>query len=116
MTHDLYIADSYGTTPTDQRKVNTCGKSQSSYDRVPLNERKLMGIKDTANYLGVGTSTVREWIVDGILQPVVLPGAALREKGGRIVAKPHQRRMNKILLDRNDLDKFIEQCKEASAA
>lgn len=61
-----------------------------------------------AGYLSVSPATVRDWLLDGILQPVALPGSCLRNKAGQVVARPSQRRLAKLLLDRHSLDEFIE--------
>jgi hypothetical protein len=65
---------------------------------------RLLDVQGSAFYLSVGVQTVRDWVDDVLLEPVRVPGAALREKGGRIVSRPGKRRMAKLLFDRDDLD------------
>jgi hypothetical protein len=74
---------------------------------------RLLDLHLAAQYLSVGESTVRDYIADGLLTAVQLPGSTLRDKAGNIVAHARARRISKILLDKADLDKLIDQRKGA---
>jgi hypothetical protein len=69
---------------------------------------RLLDIPKSAFYCRVGKQTIRDWYADGLIEPVPVPGAALRAKGGRIVSRPGKRRMAKLLFDVRDLDAFID--------
>jgi hypothetical protein len=73
---------------------------------------RLLDVRTTAAYLSVSESTVRDYVHAGILVPIPLPGSALRQPGGRIVASCRDRRMTKLLFDRLDLDAFVERIKK----
>jgi hypothetical protein len=73
---------------------------------------RLLDVHLAAVYLGVGESTVRDWAHAGILVPVPMPGSALRQAGGRVIAGCRDRRMVKLLFDRLDLDAFVDRLKE----
>lgn len=72
---------------------------------------RLLDIHSAAAYSSVGESTVRDWIADQILKPVEMPGSTLRDKAGNVIAHAKARRIVKILIDRADLDKLIDQRK-----
>lgn len=80
-------------------------------DRGEFPWPRLLNIHLAARFLSVGTDTVRDWIHAGVLSPVPLPGSALRERGGRVVLGPRDRRLNKICLDIRDLNKMIDRLK-----
>ncbi len=63
---------------------------------------RLMGLVSAAAYLGVSYWTVREWVFNGVLPSVKLPKP--RTKDGRV--------LRRILIDRKDLDEFIDANKE----
>jgi hypothetical protein len=67
----------------------------------PARWPRLLTVRDAAEYLGVGIFSVRTWVWERLLKPVPMPG----------VTNPRDRRMRKILLDREDLDRFVEQLK-----
>jgi len=73
---------------------------------------RLLDVHLAARYLSVGETTVRDWVACGILRNVTMPGSALREPGGRVVAQPQDRRMVKLLLDIQDLDALVDRLKE----
>lgn len=72
---------------------------------------RLLDIHSAAAYSSVGESTIRDWIADQILKPVEMPGSTLRDKAGKVIAHAKARRIAKILIDRVDLDRLIEQRK-----
>jgi hypothetical protein len=59
----------------------------------------------------VGEATIRDWIADGLLKPVQMPGTFLCDKKRRVIARPRSRRIAKILIDRSDLEAMIERYK-----
>ena len=69
---------------------------------------RLLDVHLAAIYLSVGEQTIRDWVADGILNSVKMPGTALRDQRGHLIAKPRQRRLAKILLDREDINRLIE--------
>ncbi len=71
---------------------------------------RLLSLKEAAEYLGVSYWLLRDYIVDGVLTPVRLPGSRLR-KGGRLVASSRTHSMRKIMVDREDLNRLIEDSK-----
>jgi hypothetical protein len=68
-------------------------------DKLQTITLRLLDVAGAAHYLSVGVQSIRDWHADGLLEPVPVPGAALREKGGRIVARTGKRRMAKLLFD-----------------
>jgi helix-turn-helix protein len=62
---------------------------------------RLLGVRATAGYLGIGQRMVHELRASGRLRPVRLPLAGDRE-------------VRKLLFDRADLDRLIEASKEPS--
>jgi predicted site-specific integrase-resolvase len=75
---------------------------------------RLLDIKSAAQYLSIGKQTLRDWIVDGLLTPVSMPGSTIRDRHGKIIASASKRRIAKILIDKQDLDQLIEQAKRDS--
>jgi hypothetical protein len=63
---------------------------------------RLLSLEEGAEYLGVSFWTLRDWVLAGHVPTVQLPGLRPRE-GAR--ARPTLRR---VLVDREDLDRFIE--------
>ena len=92
----------------------TLGKSAHADRKTKLTVAawpRLLDIHLSAVYGSVGESTVRDWIADGLLKPVAMPGSILRDKRGCIVAHGRNRRIAKVLIDRADLDSLIDSCK-----
>ena len=73
---------------------------------------RLLNVHLAAAYLSIGECVLRDYVHAGILVPVALPGSALRQAGGRVVAGCRDRRMTKLFFDRLDLDQFVERLKE----
>ena len=76
---------------------------------------RLLDVHLAACYLSVGKQTVRDYVVAGLLKPVELPGSILRDRNGKVVASPGQRKIAKLLLAREDLDAFVDERKGAAA-
>lgn len=74
---------------------------------------RLLDLKGAALYLSVGSRTVEDWVKDGLLDPVPMPGSTIKDKSGNIIARARSRRIAKILLDREDLDRLISTRKGA---
>lgn len=71
--------------------------------KPPSVEPRLLGIPDAAHYLGIGTSSVERLIDNGTLPVVRIGGDATGRRARR-------------LLDRTDLDAYIEESKAATAS
>ena len=79
-------------------------------DLTSAGHPRLLSFKKAAEYVGVSYWLLRDWIIDGTLKPVRLPGSRLK-KNGRVVANPKDHAMRKIMVDRADLDYLIDECK-----
>ncbi len=73
---------------------------------------RLLDIHLSAAYLSVGESTIRDYVADNILKPVSLPGSTLRDGSGRVIARSKQRKIAKILIAREDLDRLVDLVKQ----
>lgn len=69
---------------------------------------RLLSLDLSAAYCSVGSRTVEDWIHDGLLTPVAMPGSTLKDKSGNVIASASQRRIAKILIDRESLDALID--------
>jgi hypothetical protein len=74
---------------------------------------RLLDVRLAAQYYSVGESTIRDYISDKILQTVELPGSTLRDKRGNVITRAGARIIAKILIDREDLDRLINERKAA---
>lgn len=72
---------------------------------------RLMTLNQAAEYSGVSYWLLRDYCLDGILPIVRLPGSRLKGKKG-IKAHSTEHTMRKIMIDREDLDNLIEECKD----
>jgi excisionase family DNA binding protein len=68
---------------------------------------RLLDLKTAAAYLSVGSRTIEDWLKDGILEAVPMPGSTIRDKSGNIIARAKTRKIVKTLIDREDLDRLI---------
>jgi hypothetical protein len=75
---------------------------------------RLLDTSLAAGYSGVKDQTIRDWIRDGLLIPVPMPGSAIRDKHGKLIASPSERKIAKLLIDREDLDALIDRRKGAA--
>ncbi len=75
---------------------------------------RLLDIHTSAAYLSVGEQTIRDWVCDGVIVPVAMPGSTLRDRKGRVVARPRDRRLVKILVERAELDALIDKQKRGA--
>ena len=86
------------TSPTEPPSVFSArGRTDAG-----LSPRRLLDLQQAASYLGVSCAQTRELIVHGYLPHVRLP--CPRANDGRA--------MRKILIDQDDLDRFINRHKE----
>lgn len=76
---------------------------------------RLLNIPLAARYLSLGESTIRDYIHDGILTAIELPGSTLRSRNGEIVARASSRKICKILIPIEELDRFVDQQKGGAA-
>ena len=90
---------------------------------------RLLSLKQAAEYVGVSYWLLRDYVIEGILKPVRLPGSRLKVKAGptdapklasaskkpqfhwRLSANSRSHSMRKIMLDREDLDRLIAEYK-----
>ena len=66
---------------------------------------RLLRLQEAANYLSVSYWTVRDLVARGAIPPVRLPSPGARDGGA----------LRRVLLDRRDLDRLIENNKDRSA-
>ena len=69
---------------------------------------RLESIRGAAEYLGVSTWTLRDYVAAGILRPISLPGGRLKSNGKDVAAASPSRTIRKLLFDIGDLDKLVE--------
>jgi len=70
---------------------------------------RLLDLRMAAAYLSIGSRTLQDWVADGILTPIPMPGSTIKDKSGNVIASAKHRRIAKILLDREDLDRLIKE-------
>ncbi len=75
---------------------------------------RLLDLRTAAIYCSVGSRTVEDWVRENLLTPVPMPGSTLKDKNGNVVAPAGRRRIAKILIAREDLDRLIDQRKGAA--
>ena len=66
---------------------------------------RLLDVHQAAHYLSVSVGSIRDYVAAGRLRPVTLPGLTPRE-GARATGA-----LLRVLLDRRDLDAFIDALK-----
>lgn len=66
---------------------------------------RLLNLKQAAVYLGVSFWSVRDYAIAGLIPTVTMPGLQPRD-GDRA-----RKTLRRVLIDRADLDAFIEHCK-----
>lgn len=70
---------------------------------------RLLNVGEAAEYLGVSYWSVRDWVLAGIIPIVHLPGLRPREGERR------RSTLRRVVVDRTDLDRFIEARKATGA-
>jgi predicted site-specific integrase-resolvase len=94
---------------TNNHAVANEGTGRQS-DLRSVGHPRLMTLRRAAEYMGVSYWLLRDYCLDGTLKPIRLPGSRLK-KNGRLVANSKDHLMRKIMLDREDLDRLIAECK-----
>jgi hypothetical protein len=72
-----------------------------------------MDLRTASAYLCIGTRTIEDYVHDGILSPVPMPGSIIKDKAGNVIAHSKARRIAKILIAKEDLDRLIDERKSA---
>lgn len=75
---------------------------------------RLLDVHLAATYTSCGEQTIRDWVIDGLLTPIAMPGSTLRDRAGNVIAPASRRRISKILIAREDLDRLIDERKGAA--
>jgi hypothetical protein len=70
-------------------------------ERPPAILPRLMNIREAASYLAVSSWTVRDYVLQGLIPIVTMPG--LRPKAG----DQGKQTLRRVLIDREDLDAFV---------
>jgi hypothetical protein len=70
----------------------------------PTSDRRLLDVRGAAAYIGVSVWTLRDFVARGILRAVRLPAS-----GSRQGAPPRTKPLRRILIDRAELDRLVEQ-------
>jgi hypothetical protein len=76
--------------------------------REPVIEPRLLDLRQAAQYVGVSYWTLRDWVLAGFVPAIALPGLRPREGERR------KHSLRRVLVDRADLDAFIESRKNTS--
>jgi hypothetical protein len=98
--------------PACSHDVERIAERHMRQARLALNVwPRLLSLSLTAAYLSVGSRTVESWIYDGLLTPVPMPGSTLKDKNGNVIANARARKLAKILIDKADLDRLIDERK-----
>ncbi|MBZ5500490.1 MAG: hypothetical protein LAP85_29200 [Acidobacteriia bacterium] len=71
---------------------------------------RLLDLHLTEAYSSISASTWRDYIQDGIITAVAMPGSTIR-KGNQVVVRARDHRIGKVLLDRRDIDLLISRVK-----
>jgi hypothetical protein len=88
------------------RNRPACERNESSPSSQGPSPR-LLNLKQAAVYLGLSFWSVRDYVLAGLIPSVKMPGLQPREGD-----KPKQT-LRRVLVDVQDLDRFIEQYKNA---
>jgi hypothetical protein len=72
-----------------------------------------MSLECAAQYTCTSVSTLRDWVSDGLLRPLRLPGTCLRDRGGRVITRPRAHTLNKIIVLKSDVDALLEKARGA---
>ena len=95
-----------------EQDSKSVARSLRSVERAVPEGARLLDLYQASIYTGLSYWTLRDWIADGIVKIVKLPCGRQRIKGGVVARKAGGMSARKILIDRQDLDQLIEQCKE----
>ena len=95
----------YGRRPATREALMATAASTLVADATPSRERitpRLLNVRQAAEYLGCSFWTARDYILQGLIPVVEMP--PLRPREGERPRKT----LRRILVDRADLDAFIE--------
>jgi hypothetical protein len=76
----------------------------------PVSGPRLLTLKASAEHLGLSFWTVRDYVLQGLIPTVDLPPLRARE------GERQRSNLRRVLIDRQDLDRFIESRKVASGS
>jgi len=98
--------------PEVAEDMKSVARASRSGDRpVPVGAR-LLDLYQAATYTGLSYWTLRDYVADGVLPVVKLPGGRQRSRGGIVTRKAGDGSTRKILIDREDLDRLIARSKQ----
>ncbi len=83
--------------------------SRARSSGFPAVSPRLLSLQQAADYLGCSYWTVRDWVLAGLVPVIELP--PLRPREGERARKT----LRRVLVDREDLDTFIEARKRGGA-
>lgn len=89
-------------SPTSKNRKRSAGIADLSRPRGESIAPRLLNMREAAEYLGCSFWTVRDYILQSLIPVVELP--PLRPREGE---RP-RKKLRRILVDRADLDDFIE--------
>jgi hypothetical protein len=96
------------TTPTSQQRKKKRRKKRKSLRQLAQEAApRLLSLHQAAKYLGVSYWSIRDYVIAGHIPSVSMP--ALKPREGARQTGPSLRR---VLIDRCDLDRFIESRKQ----
>jgi predicted site-specific integrase-resolvase len=99
---------------TALQNIDVSGVSSRHTDMT--SECRLMDLYEAAAYCHVSYWTVRDWVQDGSLSRVCLPCGRVKAKNGAVIQRAGDKATRKILIDRRDLDRLIDESKELANA
>jgi hypothetical protein len=66
-----------------------------------------MSLEVGALYSSTSVSTLRDWVADGLLKPLRLPGTFIRAKNGTVITRPRAHSLKKIIVLKADIDELL---------
>ncbi len=82
--------------------MSPLGASRARPSGSPAISPRLLSLREAGMYLGVSYWSIRDYVLAGLIPVVELPALRPRE-GGRA-----KRSLRRVLVDRDDLDDFVE--------
>jgi hypothetical protein len=73
-----------------------------------------MDLETIGAYTSTSTATARDWVRAGLLQPLKLPGSCIRARNGRVILRPQDHELHKIIIMKTDVDAFLARCRGAA--
>ncbi len=99
-------------SPDQSQDMKSVARASRSGDRAVPEGARLLDLYQAATYTGLSYWTLRDYVTDGVLPVVKLPGGRQRSRSGIVTRKAGDGSTRKILIDREDLDRLIEDSKE----